>query len=306
MFSTNSKEIVINPLHCRIPLVNLPIGTWINLSIDVLGFVSECFKSQTFRSIDFISLTANCKVRRIFSMRSGLMEANKTNINDEFFIEYGNILPKNLAMPNSVTCENINVNMEKIKVINDEMKSSQENYGMIPKALNKNKESVYNFRNSYGLNNLNNHQQNVKIQSNIRSKSHNKIMKNKNIEITNKQELIELNKSPKESISPLVKKKDNRIVKNRPNRFINIPKQNNKINKNSESNIKNIDSLSTTPKGESENRLTHTNPMLLNTLNYRNFDKWEVTKDNGGDSIEEIFDFEEKKVKDFEPIINYK
>src|SRR5688572_27137339 len=104
MFSTSSKDIVINPLHCRIPLLNIPVGVWVNLSIDVLSFVADCFKSQTFRSIDFISITANCKIKRVFSMRSALMEWDKPNINnnnsnlEDFPLEYAEVLPKNLAL----------------------------------------------------------------------------------------------------------------------------------------------------------------------------------------------------------------
>jgi hypothetical protein len=115
MFSTSSKDIVINTLHCRIPInVNIPIGVWVNLSIDVLSFVSDCFKFQTFRSIDYISITANCKIRRIFSMRNSLMECNKSN-NEDFPLEYGEILPKNLALPADTFQENINYSIDKVK-----------------------------------------------------------------------------------------------------------------------------------------------------------------------------------------------
>ena len=57
IFSSNNDNLVLNQLHCRIPILELPIGKWINLSIDILSFVSECFKNLTFRSIDYISLS---------------------------------------------------------------------------------------------------------------------------------------------------------------------------------------------------------------------------------------------------------
>ena len=74
IFSSNNDNLVINQLHCRIPIFELPIGKWINLSIDILSFVSECFKNITFRSVDFISLSMSGKVRYIFTMRNPLID----------------------------------------------------------------------------------------------------------------------------------------------------------------------------------------------------------------------------------------
>jgi hypothetical protein len=74
IFSSNNDNLVINQLHCRIPIFELPIGKWINLSIDILSFVSECFKNLTFRSVDFISLSMSGKVRYIFTMRTPLID----------------------------------------------------------------------------------------------------------------------------------------------------------------------------------------------------------------------------------------
>ena len=74
MFSSNNDNLVINQLHCRIPIFELPVGKWINLSIDILSFVSECFKNLTFRSVDYISLSMSGKVRYIFTMRTPLVD----------------------------------------------------------------------------------------------------------------------------------------------------------------------------------------------------------------------------------------
>jgi hypothetical protein len=74
IFSSNNDNLVINQLHCRIPIFELPIGKWINLSIDILSFVSECFKNLTFRSVDYISLSMSGKVRYIFTMRTPLVD----------------------------------------------------------------------------------------------------------------------------------------------------------------------------------------------------------------------------------------
>ena len=87
IFSSNNDNLVINQLHCRIPIFELPIGKWINLSIDILSFVSECFKNLTFRSVDYISLSMSGKVRYIFTMRTPLID-NLNQIEPEEKNEY--------------------------------------------------------------------------------------------------------------------------------------------------------------------------------------------------------------------------
>ena len=57
LLSACSREFTINQMHCRIPIINIPTGIWINFSIDILSFINECFKGQSFRSIDSICLT---------------------------------------------------------------------------------------------------------------------------------------------------------------------------------------------------------------------------------------------------------
>ena len=90
ILSTNNSDLVMNQLHCRIPIFKLPIGRWINFSIDILSFVSK-YKNLTFRSVDYISLSMSGKVRYIFTMRTPLIE-----INNNFELdEEGNIINYN-------------------------------------------------------------------------------------------------------------------------------------------------------------------------------------------------------------------
>ena len=90
IFSTNNSDLVMNQLHCRIPIFKLPIGRWINFSIDILSFVSK-YKNLTFRSVDYVSLSMSGKVRYIFTMRTPLIE-----INNNFELdEEGNIINYN-------------------------------------------------------------------------------------------------------------------------------------------------------------------------------------------------------------------
>ena len=91
IFSTNNLDLAINQLHCRIPIFKFPIGRWVNFSIDILSFVSKCYKSLTFRSVDYISLSMSGKVRYIFTMRTPLKEINnKYELDEE-----GNIIENN-------------------------------------------------------------------------------------------------------------------------------------------------------------------------------------------------------------------
>ena len=84
IFSTNNSDLAINQLHCRIPIFNFPIGRWVNFSVDILSFVSKCYKNLTFRSVDYISLSMSGKVRYIFAMRTPLIEINnKVELDEE-------------------------------------------------------------------------------------------------------------------------------------------------------------------------------------------------------------------------------
>jgi len=401
MFSSSSKDIVINTLHCRIPInVSIPIGVWFNLSIDVLSFVSDCFKFQTFRSIDYISITANCKIRRIFSMRNSLTEINKTK-NEEFPMEYGEILPKNLALPSDTYHENINYNIDKIKqyLLEGEAGLVKNSTGIAAIRImeindnnnGSNNDNMNNFHseNSQIANNKKKHEiieleqktiQNVAVtgtynghkKSNIlpkrntsspkkynpiRSKSHNRPIKTLNqnqndVEMleSNREHIINgirfLSKSPEGDnieenslgndlniVSTNVIVKRNALNKNKMNQKLknnelkynarNISNnQHNKINI-KKLNYPNNDNISATkanniiktnknyknpykwnklkiPENEFQklklnSEEKESNLMLFNTLNYKNIEKWENSKDNLADSIEEIFDIEDKK-----------
>ena len=99
IFSSNNNDLTINQLHCRIPILKFPIGRWVNFSIDILSFVSKCYKNLTFRSVDYISLSMSGKVRYIFTMRTPIKEKNNNfeldkegniiNFNDDN-LDFGN------------------------------------------------------------------------------------------------------------------------------------------------------------------------------------------------------------------------
>ena len=130
IFSTNNSDLAINQLHCRIPIFKFPIGCWVNFSVDILSFVSKCYKDLTFRSVDYISLSMSGKVRYIFAMRTPLIEINNKFVTDEEgnIIENNDLNTDNLnneyAMNDNYTNENNDI---------DE-KNNQEDYNFFPTA----------------------------------------------------------------------------------------------------------------------------------------------------------------------------
>ncbi|KAM4653730.1 protein CFAP20DC isoform 2-T4 [Amazona ochrocephala] len=68
--STVHKELSVTPLHAKIPLITMKRRIWCNMCIDLVGFTSEIFRGAAFQSLDGISISANCKLRRIFTLKS--------------------------------------------------------------------------------------------------------------------------------------------------------------------------------------------------------------------------------------------
>uniref|UniRef100_A0A667YIC5 CFA20 domain-containing protein n=1 Tax=Myripristis murdjan TaxID=586833 RepID=A0A667YIC5_9TELE len=68
--STVHKDLSITPLHARIPLVGLKRNIWSNLCIDLVSFTGELFKGAGFLTLDGITLSASCKLRKIFTMKT--------------------------------------------------------------------------------------------------------------------------------------------------------------------------------------------------------------------------------------------
>ncbi|KAM4882471.1 protein CFAP20DC isoform 2-T2 [Thomomys bottae] len=68
--STVHKELSSTPLHAKIPLFMIKRKIWCNLCIDLVAFTSEIFKGAVFQSLDGITVSANCKLRKIFTLKS--------------------------------------------------------------------------------------------------------------------------------------------------------------------------------------------------------------------------------------------
>jgi hypothetical protein len=86
IFHQGAKDLVINPLHSRMPINIFHKNEWLNLSIDVFAFADFCFKGVLVRSIDFVKIAGPCRIRRIFSMLNPLFD-DETEFNEELQVQ---------------------------------------------------------------------------------------------------------------------------------------------------------------------------------------------------------------------------
>ncbi len=120
IFSSNIKELNSNYFSTIIPIIDIPIEKWINLSIDLLSFINVFFQNLTFKSIDNIILSAYCNIRRIFTMNNKIYDFNDNLINVNLNNSYGNnnkfngeTIPNQFIIKgNNVNVININLNYE--------------------------------------------------------------------------------------------------------------------------------------------------------------------------------------------------
>ncbi|XP_041350052.1 protein CFAP20DC-like isoform X2 [Gigantopelta aegis] len=82
LLSTSQKEMNITPLHAKIPLTVVRRNLWVNLCLDMLSLVSDTWKGQTYRAIESITVSANCKIKRIFTMK---VQPPDTTDDDELY-----------------------------------------------------------------------------------------------------------------------------------------------------------------------------------------------------------------------------
>ncbi|KAF6018199.1 C3orf67 [Bugula neritina] len=67
--STSVKEISTTPLHAKLPLTVLRKSMWLNCCCDMVSIVGETWPGQTYSKIDSLSISANCSLRRVMTMR---------------------------------------------------------------------------------------------------------------------------------------------------------------------------------------------------------------------------------------------
>ena len=237
LLSACSKEFIINQLHCRIPIISIPTNIWINFSIDILSFVSECFKGQSFRAIDSIILSADCKIRRICGMRQLY-----TLSEEEFLQGDDSILPKGFILPNEIKHININFDMDYIRQTVDIKNIKNNNY------LTKDKRSYPKTSQS---------KREAKI-SNTVGLNQNQVNENQKVNLGNK--IIRKDQKSKSINKQKIKNHlDNELNKNN-NKFNKELEEN---NKNSTRNLKNINGVNKYGKFKNDKKNERKNNFLL-------------------------------------------
>ena len=229
LLSACSKEFIINQMHCRIPIINIPTNIWINLSIDILSFVSECFKGQSFRAIDSICLSADCKIRRICGMRQlYTLSAEEYSQGDD------SILPKGFIFPNDIKYINFDLDMNYIKE-NMELKSIKNNnyINKNAKIYPKTSQSKRGSKLGHLLNN--NHQNQDK----------------ENLKLNNENKSAKLDKGNNQINRTKIK--NNTEIKPIINKNQTILKEYNELNRGSTKNIRNMNSFKGLRKETKEN-----------------------------------------------------
>ncbi|XP_078399750.1 protein CFAP20DC [Cetorhinus maximus] len=83
--STIHKELSATPLHAKIPLSIIKRKIWNNICIDMVSFANAAFKGAGFQSLDRIVVSANCKLRKIFTMK--LQPQDTTFENDMYSLQ---------------------------------------------------------------------------------------------------------------------------------------------------------------------------------------------------------------------------
>lgn len=77
IFTPGTKTIVKNQLHARIPSAIFRREVWLNLSLNVKEFFEHCFPDSEFKCIDSISLSGQCKIRKVFCMNSPIVDTSQ-------------------------------------------------------------------------------------------------------------------------------------------------------------------------------------------------------------------------------------
>ena len=82
LLSSNHREVTITHLHARFPLNILRLGVWLNLCMDLQSLVGKTFKGQSFKALENLTISASCRLRKIFTMK---LQPFDTTDDDEIY-----------------------------------------------------------------------------------------------------------------------------------------------------------------------------------------------------------------------------
>ncbi|XP_074008422.1 protein CFAP20DC isoform X1 [Numenius arquata] len=115
--STVHKELSVTPLHAKIPLFMIKRKIWCNMCIDLVAFTSEIFRGAVFQSLDGIIISANCKLRKIFTLKSkpqDTAEEDDTCVVPFMLYEPADVIPRTCQLNTDVPQVTQLLNLTKI------------------------------------------------------------------------------------------------------------------------------------------------------------------------------------------------
>ena len=69
ILSSSFSDVKVTPLHCQLPIQQLPRGLWLNVALDLSTLVPHLFPGQSSKTISQLILGPFCRLRRIFTLR---------------------------------------------------------------------------------------------------------------------------------------------------------------------------------------------------------------------------------------------
>ncbi|XP_023661231.2 protein CFAP20DC isoform X2 [Paramormyrops kingsleyae] len=114
--STVHKEFTATPLHARIPLSSLKRSIWSNMCIDLMSLTGEIFKGASFLSLDGITVSATCRLRRVFTMKVQPTDAFSHATPNNCGHNSVDVTPRSFQFPADVQHITQVVNMDMLRV----------------------------------------------------------------------------------------------------------------------------------------------------------------------------------------------
>lgn len=239
IFTSAIKDIIRHEMHVRIPFSSFPVNKWINLELDLESSFKYFSNKIAFKSIDYMNISFEGKVRKICLLRNSIKE----------MIILNNTVPKVLQMPIGVDVENVIVRLGDSNVnYNSNLNSNNVNSNIVGNYF----EMKYNKLNSNLVSNAN---------SNINSKNFGKESSSSNF---SKNSYISKNNKLTKLIK--VQSNENNInMNNLNNNLIKSNMYNELLEAHKQSNFKPIElSLS---KNNNNTNTYNNNNLILNTNN---------------------------------------
>ena len=104
LFSSSFSEVRATPLHCQVPLRDLPRDEWVSLLLPLVELVPVCFASEsvTYKSIDSIAIRGECWIRKVFTLRGDTQSQLRTDSRDGDGPHQAVVIPRECDFPPGV------------------------------------------------------------------------------------------------------------------------------------------------------------------------------------------------------------